>query len=89
MLRIVMIKVTDKQIAEEFGTTVQTLNNWKNGDIQLKKRYHALKNALIESDMIIWEVTINDDKTDYVNNCMIGIYSIENRNNIVSMKIMR
>ena len=83
-----MIKVTDKQIAEEFGTTVQTLNNWKNGDIQLKKRYNALKNALLEDDMIIWEVSTNDNKTDYINNCMIGVYSIENRSNIKSMTIM-
>jgi len=84
-----MIKITDKAIAEEFNLTVQTLNNWKNGDIQLKKRYHALKNALIEDDMIIWEVSLNSGKTEYINNCMIGIYSIENRDNIKSIKIMR
>ncbi len=84
-----MIKVTDKQIASEFGTTAQTLNAWKNGDIQLKKRYHALKNALIEDEMIIWEVTTKDGKLDYINNCMIGSYSIDNRDNIISMKIMR
>ena len=82
-----MIKVTDKQIAEEFGTTVQTLNNWKNGSQEFKKRYYALKNALVEEDMIIWEVTL-DDKIDFINNCMIEVYCMENRNEIKSMKIM-
>ncbi len=83
-----MIKVTDKQIAEKFGLTTQTLYNWKNGNNQLKKRYYALKNALIEEDMIIWIVTLKDNKEDYVNNCIIGFYSVENRDKIISMKIM-
>jgi len=83
-----MIKVTDKQIAEEFGLTVQTLNNYKNGSIEKIKLYNALKNALIEDDMIIWKATLSD-KVEYVNNCMIGVYSIDNRNNILKMEIFK
>jgi len=83
------MKITDRQIAKEFGVTVQTLNNWKNGNPQLKKRYHALKNALIEDDMIIWEVFLKNGKKDYINNCIIGTYAINNKDDIISMRVMR
>ena len=81
------MKITDKLIAEEFGTTVQTLNNWKNGSAQHKKRYYALKNALIEDNMLIWEVSLRGNITDYRDNSGVGSYSIDKRDSIKSMRI--
>ena len=83
------MKITDKQIAEEFGLTVQTLNNYKNGAKQKVKLYNAMLNSIIDNNMIIWDVSLNDGKTEYINNSIIGCYSTSNRDNIKSMKIFR
>ena len=72
------MKVTDKQIALEFGITVQTLNNYKNGSDEKKKLYNALKNAIIEQDSIIWKATHKDGKEAIINNCIVGHYVATN-----------
>ena len=81
------MKVTDKQIALEFGLTVQTLTNWKKGSKETVKRYHALKHAIIDKNMLIWEVSTVDGEKDYINNSVIGAYTIENNHIIKSMRL--
>lgn len=73
------MKVTDKQIAEEFGVTVQTLNNYKNGGKPKQKLYNAMKNAILEQDSILWEVTFNDGTIGIINNCIIGHFIATNK----------
>jgi len=83
------MKITDKQIAEEFGITPQTLVNYKNGTKQKKKLYNAMLNALIDDNMIIWEVELYNGKFDYINNSIIGYYTIEKKDNIKLMRIYK
>ena len=68
------MKITDRQIAEEFGMTTQTLCNWKQGSIELQKRYNALRNALLEQSNTIWSVTHISGKKELINNNEIGHY---------------
>jgi len=44
MPRVKENTITDKKIAEFFGTTTQTLRNWKNSrDISIMERYDAFR----------------------------------------------
>ena len=82
-----MKKITDKQIAKEFGITPQTVHSWKNGSECKKKLYQTMKNSLLQENLIIWEVKLKDGTLDYINNCIVSWYVHENRNNIDTMKI--
>ena len=72
------MRVTDKQIAEEFGVTPQTLQNYKNGTKQKQRLYNVMLNAIIEQDMLIWEVHKENGSSELINNAIIGHYLATN-----------
>ncbi len=83
-----MAKITDRQIAKEFGTTTQSLYNWKNGEEPLRKRYKALKDALSKQEVqgeIIWKVRLRNGTQEIVSDSLIGEYIVENKDQIVCL----
>tara|TARA_R110000824_G_C15210180_1_gene676518 strand:+ start:191 stop:343 length:153 start_codon:yes stop_codon:yes gene_type:complete len=44
------MKITDRNIATYFNTTPQTLNRWKKGSVEDKRRYRAFKNDFIANN---------------------------------------
>ena len=60
------MKVTDRKIAEYFGTTPQSLSNWKRSDKkELNERYEALRywfiyKGLLAKNKMEWEDANNN-----------------------------
>ena len=83
-----MPKITDRQIAKEFGTTTQSLYNWKNGKEPLKKRYKALKDALSKQEVqseLTWKVRLKNGTQEIVSDSLIGKYTEANKDQIVCL----
>lgn len=82
------MKVTDRTIAKEFGMSVQTLHNWKNGTEAQKKRYNALKLSLEQDVRVSWAVTMTNGKEHLIDNAVISTFALDHKELIQSVKII-